>query len=109
MGIWIAKYKPSNQINSYYFEWKTNLNISFISLSGHLVYEEDDEWIKLYKDLKEHYYKGIPLSEERLCECTFLMVKYLKHIGLTTIEVKNLNLQIGETEKKFVPTEVMEE
>jgi hypothetical protein len=109
MSIWIAKYKPTKIINSNYFEWKTNLNISFVSLSGHLIYEDDQEWKDLYNNLKGHYYEGKAISDEKLSECTILMVKYLKHIGLTTIEVKNLNLQIGETEKKFVPTEVMEE
>jgi len=87
MGVWVSLYEPSQVRNHDYDEWIASLNIAFVSLSGHLVHEEDDKYKQLYDDLKNHFYGSVKLKEQKLKERTLDLVEYLLKIGLSKIEV----------------------
>lgn len=87
-AIWASRYKPRNMIETNYHEWKEMLLRSFLNLSGHLSEAEDDtEWKVMYEELNNHYFGDRPLSDAVLGKRTQDIIRYLKHLGLTTIEV----------------------
>lgn len=88
MTIWWSLYRPNAEKS--YQDWMISLHTAFISLSGHLVNETDERWVKLHDSLLAHFLEEKKMSWKELYLATKSLEAYLYYLGLTRIDTTTI-------------------